>query len=97
MQMLYSVRSERLLMEEIDYSVLFRWFVGMNLDEAGMGRDRLHQEPGPTVGRRCGARVSVSRWWSQARAKGLISDEHFTRGRHADGSLGEPEELSAQG
>jgi transposase len=27
-QMLYSVRSERLLMEEIDYSVLFRWFVG---------------------------------------------------------------------
>jgi transposase len=33
-QMLYSVRSERLLMEEIDYSLLFRWFVGMNLDEA---------------------------------------------------------------
>lgn len=32
-QMLYSVRSERLLMEEIDYSVLYRWFVGMNLDE----------------------------------------------------------------
>jgi transposase len=31
--MLYSVRSERLLMEEIDYSVLFRWFVGMNMDE----------------------------------------------------------------
>src|SRR5258706_8427563 len=33
-QMLYSVRSERLLMEEIDYSVLYRWFVGMNLDES---------------------------------------------------------------
>ena len=32
-QMRYSVRSERLLMEEIDYSMLFRWFVGMNLDE----------------------------------------------------------------
>src|ERR671929_1482484 len=32
-QMLYSVRSERLLMEEIDYSLLFRWFVGMNMDE----------------------------------------------------------------
>lgn len=32
-QMQYSVRSERLLMEEIDYSMLFRWFVGMNLDE----------------------------------------------------------------
>src|SRR3974377_1986416 len=35
--MLYSVRSERLLMEEIDYRVLFRWFVGMNLDEPGWG------------------------------------------------------------
>ena len=33
LKMLYSVRSERLPMEEIDYSVLFRWFVGMNLDE----------------------------------------------------------------
>src|SRR6478736_10374126 len=32
-QMLYSIRSERLLMEEIDYSMLFRWFVGLNLDE----------------------------------------------------------------
>jgi transposase len=33
LQMLYSVRSERLLMEEIDYSILYRWFVGLNLDE----------------------------------------------------------------
>jgi transposase len=33
LQMLYSIRSERLLMEEIDYSLLFRWFVGLNLDE----------------------------------------------------------------
>src|SRR5215470_14906819 len=31
LQMLYSIRSERLLMEEIHYSVLFRWFVGMNM------------------------------------------------------------------
>src|ERR1700675_1609997 len=33
LQLLYLIRSERLLMEEIDYSVLFRWFVGLNLDE----------------------------------------------------------------
>ena len=33
LQMLYSVRSERLLMEEIDYNILFRWFVGLNLDD----------------------------------------------------------------
>src|ERR1700690_4339957 len=31
LQMLYSVRSERLLMEEIDYNILFRWFLGLNL------------------------------------------------------------------
>src|SRR5690349_10843422 len=33
LQVLYSVRSERLLMEEIDYSILFRWFIGLGLDE----------------------------------------------------------------
>ena len=33
LQMLYSIRSERLLMEEIDYSALFRWHVGLSLDE----------------------------------------------------------------
>jgi hypothetical protein len=39
--MLYSVRSERLLMEEIDYSMLFRWFVGMNLDEPHEGERKV--------------------------------------------------------
>src|ERR1700721_4389521 len=33
LQMFYSVRSERLLMEEMDYNILFRWFVGLNLDD----------------------------------------------------------------
>src|SRR5450755_4449258 len=33
LQMLYSVRSERMLIEEIDYNILFRWFVGLNLDD----------------------------------------------------------------
>lgn len=33
LQMLYWIRSERLLMEEIDYNLLFRWFVGLNADE----------------------------------------------------------------
>ena len=45
LQMLYSIRSERLLMEEIDYSVLFRWFVGMN--RYGM------QPPSPRTGSGC--------------------------------------------
>jgi transposase len=48
LQALYTVRSERLLMEEIDYSILFRWFIGLGLDEpiwspttCSKNRDRL--------------------------------------------------------
>lgn len=81
-QMLYSVRSERLLMEEIDYSVLFRWFVGMNLDETvwdvtvfTKNRDRLLD--GDV------AREFLIEIVGQAREKNLTSDEHFT----VDGTL----------
>lgn len=81
-QMLYSVRSERLLMEEIDYSVLFRWFVGMNLDEPvwdvtvfTKNRNRLLE--GDV------AREFLCEVVQQARSKGLTSDEHFT----VDGTL----------
>lgn len=82
LQMLYSVRSERLLMEEIDYSMLFRWFVGMNLDEPvwdatvfTKNRDRLLA--GDV------AREFLAEVVGQAQAKGLTSDEHFT----VDGTL----------
>ena len=33
LQVFYSIRSERLLMEQLDYNLLFRWFVGMGMDE----------------------------------------------------------------
>jgi transposase len=33
-QVFYSVRSERLLVEQIDYNLLFRWFVGLGMDDA---------------------------------------------------------------
>lgn len=82
LQMLYSVRSERLLMEEIDYSVLFRWFVGMNLDEPvwdvtvfTKNRDRLLD--GDV------AREFLCEVVKQAQEKNLTSDEHFT----VDGTL----------
>jgi len=81
-QMLYSVRSERLLMEEIDYSMLFRWFVGMNLDEPvwdvtvfTKNRDRLLE--GDV------AREFLVEVVRQAESRGLTSDEHFT----VDGTL----------
>jgi transposase len=82
LQMLYSVRSERLLMEEMDYSVLFRWFVGLHLDEAvwaatsfTKNRDRLLEADV--------AQEFLKRVVEQARSAGLTSDEHFS----VDGTL----------
>src|ERR1035437_5688777 len=82
LQMLYSVRSERLLIEEIDYNILFRWFVGLNLDDAvwdatvfTKNRDRLLEAEV--------AKEFVTRRVAQARTKGWTSDEHFT----VDGTL----------
>src|SRR5437868_13278779 len=82
LQMLYSIRSGRLLMEEMDYNVLFRWFVGLNADDDvwdattfTKNRDRLLEAD---VAKEFLARVVAQAW-----AQGLTSDEHFT----VDGTL----------
>jgi len=82
LQMLYSIRSERLLMEEIDYSILFRWFVGMNLDDEvwdpttfTKNRERLLDADV--------AQQFLTAVVEQAKARGWASDEHFT----VDGTL----------
>ena len=81
-QSLYTVRSERLLMEEIDYSVLYRWFLGLSMDDAiwspttfSKNRDRLLESDI--------AAAFFDGVLAQARAAGLLSDEHFT----VDGTL----------
>ncbi len=80
LQVFYSVRSERLLMEQLDYNLLFRWFVGMEMDEEvwdhavfSKNRDRLlnHEI----------AEVFFTRVLKLARP--YLSDEHFT----VDGTL----------
>jgi transposase len=82
LQMLYSIRSERLLMEEMDYNLLFRWFVGLNADDAvwdatvfTKNRDRLLEADV--------AKLFLTQVVEQARSRGLTSDEHFT----VDGTL----------
>ena len=82
LQMMYSVRSERLLMEELNYNLLFRWFVGLSMDDAvwdattfSKNRERLlngeiHQ-------------VFFSQVLALAERSGCLSDEHFT----VDGTL----------
>jgi transposase len=82
LQVLYTVRSERLLMEELDYNFLFRWFVGLNIDDPvwdvtvfTKNRERLLVADV--------ARGFFNAVLDQARARGLLSDEHFT----VDGTL----------
>lgn len=82
LQVLYSIRSERLLMEQLEYNLLFRWFVGLNMDEAvwvptvfSKNRERLLRGD---IAQEFFAAVVA-----QAREQGLLSDEHFT----VDGTL----------
>ena len=82
LQALYSVRSERMLMEQLDYNLLFRWFVGLNMDDSiwdvtvfTKNRERLLD--GDI------AEVFFQAVLTQARKRSLLSDEHFT----VDGTL----------
>jgi len=82
LQVLYSVRSERLLMEQLGYNLLFRWFVGLSMDDGvwdvtvfTKNRERLLE--GKI------AEAFFEQVVEQARAKELLSDEHFT----VDGTL----------
>ena len=82
LQGLYSIRSERLLMEELNYNLLFRWFVGLSIEDEvwdhstfSKNRDRLleHEIVGKFFDCVC----------EYAEHEGLLSDEHFT----VDGTL----------
>ena len=82
LQVLYTVRSERMLMEQLEYNLLFRWFVGLNMDEAvwvptvfTKNRDRLLE--GDV------AEKFFQLVLTQARMADLLSDEHFS----VDGTL----------
>jgi transposase len=82
LQVLYTVRSERMLMEQLEYNLLFRWFVGLNMDETvwvptvfTKNRDRLLE--GDI------AEQFFTHVLAQARMANLLSDEHFS----VDGTL----------
>jgi transposase len=82
LQVLYTVRSERMLMEQLNYNLLFRWFVGLNLDDEvwdvtvfTKNRDRLLEADV--------AKEFFRLVVGEAQALDLMSDEHFT----VDGTL----------
>ncbi|HET6347947.1 MAG TPA: IS5 family transposase [Candidatus Krumholzibacteria bacterium] len=82
LQVLYSVRSERMLMEQLDYNLLFRWFVGLSMDDPiwdvtvfTKNRDRLLKGDIDSL--------FFKKVSELARQRGLLSNEHFT----VDGTL----------
>ena len=52
LQAFYSIRSERQLMERLEFDLLFRWFVGLGVDDRGLGSLDVFQEPRPAAGGR---------------------------------------------
>jgi transposase len=82
LQVFYSIRSERQLMEQLDYNLMFRWFVGLSVDEPvwnpstfSKNRDRLAQAD---IGRRLFEEIV-----EMARRRDLTSSDHFS----VDGTL----------
>jgi len=82
LQVLYSVRSERQLMEQLDYNLLFRWFVGLSPDDPiwdptvfTKNRERLQE--GDVV------QKFMTKLLKHEKVKPLLSDEHFS----VDGTL----------
>lgn len=82
LQIFYSVRSVRLLMEEINYSILFRWFLDMAVDDPVWDHSTFSQNQERLLRSEIAAKF-LSRILGQAREAGLLSDEHFT----VDGTL----------
>ena len=79
---LYSVRSERLFCEMLDYNMLFRWFLDMNLEERSFEHSTFSMNRRRLIDHDV-ARLFFTRVVDQARAQRLLSDEHFT----VDGTL----------
>jgi transposase len=77
LQVLYTVRSERLLMEQLDYNLLFRWFVGLNMDDPVWDPTTFTKNRQRLLHGEIAARF-FERVLAQARARELLSDEHFT-------------------
>ncbi len=79
---LYSVRSERAFCEQLDYNLLFRWFLGMNLVEPSFDASTFTKNRERLLKHRVGQAL-FDEVVLEADRRGLLSDEHFT----VDGTL----------
>ena len=95
-QAFYSIRSEQLLMERLEYDLLFRWFVGIGVDDASLGPFGVLEEPRPAAGRRHCDEVP-ERSADAAQGEEATVHESLLRRRHADRGLRLDEERQAEG
>lgn len=82
LQVFYGIRSERQLMEQLDYNLLYRWFVGLAPDDpvwdpTTFTKNRARLEKGEVFAK------FMTRLLNHPEVKPLLSDEHFFGGRHA--------------
>src|SRR5512133_3839413 len=82
LQAFYSVRSERQLMEQLDYNLLFRWFVGLGIDDPGWHVTVFTKNSERLLGGEIASKF-FGAVLDNARIEGLLSDEHFS----VDGTL----------
>ena len=79
---LYTIRSERLFCEQLDYNLLYRWFLDMNMDEASFDHSTFSRNRARLIEHDV-AKAFFHKVVEQARKARLMSDEHFT----VDGTL----------
>ena len=96
LQAFYTIRSERQLMEQLDYNPLFRWFVGLSMDAPVWDSDDLFEEPRPSGCGGCGGTLSSGGSARRAGSPAVVGRALLGR-RHADRGVGVDEELPPQG
>ena len=82
LQAFYSIRSERLLMEELEYNLLFRWFVGLGIDDPVWDHSTFSKNRDRLLGGDVAARF-LAEVLNRPKVRRLLSDEHFSM----DGTL----------
>ena len=95
LQVLYTIRSERQLMEQLDYNLLFRWFVGLEMDDPVWNATIFTKNRERLLARRWRAPSSTG-WWRR-RGAGAALRRALHRRRHAGRGVGQPQELQAEG
>jgi len=78
----YTIRSERMFCEQLDYNILFRWFLDMNMEEPSFDHSTFSKNRDRLIAHEVAKEFFLS-IVAQAKSAGLMSDEHFT----VDGTL----------